>query len=194
MAEGIHLTLKGDVAEESLQRIIRAAENPEDALDAIGGYLVTATQRRFERETDPAGAKWQRLSPRTANRRIGRVRRGYAHILRVKLRLYSSIVYQVSPGQVAVGSNLIYARIQQLGGTINVAEREQEIFQNYDAKTDHFDPRFRSRRHSNFARRVKIGAHTITIPARAYLGIDDDDRTEIAAKVEEFFREQGGLE
>lgn len=185
--EGIRIEIDAGEVDARLSDLAAQAENLQPLMDAIGAYMVQATQRRFERETGPDGQKWPRLSPRTAEKRIGGSRRGYDHMLRVKTRLYSSIVYEADPGKVAIGSNMVYAAIQQLGGTVKIAEREQDIYQNYNAKTDTFDPRFRKRAKSNFSRRVKVGAHTITIPARPYLGVDADDRAEIAALVNDHF-------
>ena len=148
-------------------------------MNAIGAYLVTATQQRFEREQGPDGMPWQRLSPRTANKRIGKTRRGYEHILRIKNRLYSSLKYQADAASLAVGTNVDYAAIQQLGGTIKKPARQQTIYQRYNPKTGDLDQRFVKRSRSNFARDVDVAAHSITIPARPYLGISDEDRAEI---------------
>lgn len=195
MAEkGIRVTVSDQPVLAALDRLEAATNNRADAEHAIGAYLVTSTQRRFERETAPDGTRWQRLSPRTANQRIGNRRRGYDNMLRVTRRLEQSIVYAVNAHEINWGSNLVYAAIQHLGGEIEQAERQQTIYQNYDAKTDTFDARFRTKRRSNFARDVTVKAHTVTIPARPYLGIDDADRTEILAIVADHFRTDGGLQ
>jgi len=184
---GIRLIVDEKPLLQTLGQLQRAAEDPQRAYDAIGAYLVTATQRRFERETGPDGSRWQRLSPRTANRRIGRARRGYDHILRVKARLYQSIVYEAADNQVAVGTNLVYAAIQQLGGTVTIPARDQDVNLSVGKGRRRFVRGSAKRKET---RRVHIGAHTITIPARPYLGIDHDDEVEIQAIVEDFFREE----
>lgn len=188
-AEGISLVLDDRVVLERLAQLSRAAENPERAYEAIGAYLVTSSQRRFERETGPDGQRWQRLSPRTASRRVGRSQRGYEHILRVKNRLYSSIVYEVSPGQVEVGTGVAYAAAQQLGAKIAIPAREQDIHLGKTNRGSRFVKASRKRKETQ---RVKIGAHTITLPARPYLGVDKDDQTEILAIVEDFIRTEAG--
>lgn len=192
--KGIRVTVSDQPVLAALDRLEAATVNRADAEHAIGAYLVNSTQRRFERETAPDGTPWQRLSPRTANRRIGNRRRGYDNKLRVTRRLEQSIVYSVDAHEISWGSNVVYAAIQHLGGEIEQAERQQTIYQNYDAKTDTFDARFRSKRRSNFARDVNVKAHTITIPGRPYLGLDDDDRTEILAIIGDHFRTDGGLQ
>jgi phage virion morphogenesis protein len=189
MMSGIRLLLDERPLLAMLGQLQRAAEDPRRAYDAIGAYLVTATQRRFERETGPDGRRWQKLSPRTANRRIGRSRRGYDHILRVRNRLYQSIVYEAADNQVAVGTNLVYAAIQQLGGSVIIPERDQDIHLSTGKGRRRF---VRASAKRMETRRVHIGAHTITIPARPYLGIDQEDEAQIQAIVEDFFREEAG--
>ncbi|WP_440411143.1 phage virion morphogenesis protein [Neorhizobium petrolearium] len=192
--KGIRITISDAPVLAALDRLEAATNNRAEAEDAIGAYLVTSTQRRFEREVGPDGQPWKRLSPRTANRRIGNRRRGFENILRVSRRLEQSIVYAVDDHEIAWGSNVVYAAIQHLGGEIEQPERQQTIYQNYDARTDTFDPKFRTKRRSNFARDVSVSAHTITIPARPYIGLDAADRKEILAIVEDHYRTEGGLQ
>ena len=192
--KGIRIGISDAAVLTALARLESATEHRASAENAIGAYLVTSTQRRFETEIGPDGVPWKRLSPRTANKRIGRRRRGFENILRVSRRLEQSVVYAVDDHDIAVGSNVVYAAIQHLGGEIEQPERQQTIFQNYDAKSDTFDQRFRKPSRSNFARDVTVKAHTITIPGRPYLGIDEADRKEILAIIEDHFRSEGGLQ
>lgn len=192
MAKGIQLKVEDAEVNRSLSSVQRAAENPAAIMSAVAGFLVTTTQRHIEREAGPDGP-WPRLSPRTANKRIGRRRRGYENMLRVSGRLYNSLTGESGADFALVGSNLPYAAIHQLGGTIEQPAREQEIYQNYNARSDTFDPRFRPRRSSNFARTVKVGGHTVTIPARPYLYLDDTDRAEIEAIVADGLRDEADL-
>jgi len=193
--KGIRITFSDQAVQQALDRLDAASDNRAAAEHAIGAYLVTSTQRRFERETGPDGQPWRGLSPRTANQRIGKKgRRGFDNILRVSRRLEQSIVYAVDGHEIAWGSNVVYAAIQHLGGEIEQPERQQTIYQNYDAKTDTFDPKFRTKRRSNFARDVTVKEHSVTIPGRPYLGIDDADRAAILSIVEEHYRLEGGLQ
>lgn len=192
--KGIRIGISDATVLSALARLESATEHRASAENAIGAYLVTSTQRRFEKEIGPDGVPWKRLSPRTANKRIGRRRRGFENILRVSRRLEQSVVYAVDDHEIAVGSNVVYAAIQHLGGEIEQPERQQTIFQNYDSKSDTFDQRFRKPSRSNFARDVTVKAHTISIPGRPYLGIDETDRKEILAIIEDHFRSEGGLQ
>lgn len=194
MAEGVRIAVNDETINTQLDQVADIESGKHGILDAFGAYLVTSTQRRFERETAPDGSKWKQLTPRTAAKRIKGRRRGFDNILRVSRRLEQSISYRVSGGELHVGSNVVYAAAHQLGAEIEVPERQQTIFQHYDAKTDTFDQRFRKKSRSNFARDVTVSAHTISIPARPYLGIDDADRTELGTIVADFMAERGLFE
>ncbi|SDA39153.1 phage virion morphogenesis protein [Mesorhizobium qingshengii] len=182
--KGIQLRLVDQAVLATLDRIEHLAAKPGAIMSAIAAYLVTATQRHFERETGPNG-KWQKLSPRTAAKRSGRGTRGYGHMLRVTNRLYSSITGEATDTEAAVGTNLLYAAIQQLGGEANIPAREQDL---------HFGKTNRGRRFVKASRkrketvRVSIGAHSISIPARPYLYVDQADQAEILQIAEDAFR------
>lgn len=193
-AEGIRIRLDAAEVFAGLDLADSADDDKQELLSRIAAYMVTSTQRRFERAIAPDGQSWQRLSPRTAERRIGGRTRGYSNILLVSRRLEQSIVSQVTGDEAHVGTNVEYAAIHQLGGEINVPERQQTIYQHYDKRTDTFDPKFRTKKRSNFARDFTVKAHTIPIPARPYLGIDDADRAEAAEIAAEFYREKAGLQ
>jgi phage virion morphogenesis protein len=192
MANGIQLRVENAEVNRTLDSVSRASENPAGIMAAVAASMLQAMRRHFERETGPDGP-WQRLSPRTADKRIGKRRRGYENMLRVSGRLYSSLIQESGTDYALVGSNLPYAAIHQEGGTVKMPARDQEIYQNYDAKRDSFDPRFRRRANSNFARTVKVGAHTITVPARPYLYLDEADRAEIEAVATDALRDEADL-
>lgn len=191
--EGIRLEFSNSAILAGLDKLDAANGNQDDAKNAMGAYMVTSIQRRIEREVTPEGQPWPRLKPRTAARRINGRPRGYANMLRVSRRLEQSITYDAS-GDLMVGTNVIYAALQHFGGTIEIPERQQTIYQHYDAKTDTLDQKFRTKARSNFARDVTIGAHTITVPGRAYMGVDDQDQVALTAILDDFYREQGGVQ
>ena len=105
--------------------------------DEMGNYMVSATQGRMRRGVKPDGSPQKPLK-----RRVG-----------VPLidsgRLRGSITHEASEDQVVIGTNVIYAAIQQFGG--------------------------------------KAGrGHKVTIPARPYLGVSDQDEQEIGAIVRDY--------
>ncbi len=194
MAEGIQIRFDDKDVIQRLDKAHEASENLHPLFEKISAAIKLRTQDRFETETAPDGKKWPGLKPRTANRRIGSGRRGYDHMLRVRSRLYSSIVSQSDATSAVVGTNLDYAAIHNLGGEIKKAERQSTIYQRYNEKTDILNQRFVKKGKSNFARDVTIGAHTIKIPAREFLGFGADDRADVLKITEEHFREEGGFD
>lgn len=191
---GVSYALDDKTALEALARLKRAAGDLDGAMHALGGHFVFSTQRNFETETAPDGSKWRPLSPRTAEKRIGKGRnarkRGYSHILRVTARLYQSIAYRVLPDGVEWGSNLVYARIHQLGGTIDMAPRQATVtMKNIRRRGNRF---VRSGTKDATSRVVSIRGHQITIPARPFLGISAMDRQEVPLIVGDYLRKEAG--
>ena len=175
--DGIRIVVDDAAVLAALSRLEQ--RDRRKALATIGEKIVSATHQRFQDETGPDGKRWQRLSPRTANKRTGKGRRGYNRILRDSLALSGDISSEADSEKVVVGTNIKYAAIQQLGGTIEKPARRQTIYQRYDAKSGSLNQRFVKPARSNFMRDVDVKAHTITIPARPYLGISDEDRKDI---------------
>jgi phage virion morphogenesis protein len=132
-------------------RLIAFGRDTTPVMGEIGGAMVASTQRRFERQAGPGGVAWK-PSIRAATEG--------GQTLRLSGRLFQSLTHVATNGAVEWGSNVIYARIQQLGGTIR-------------AKTAK-------------ALRFKIAGswvmkQQVTIPARPYLGVDADDWREVDA-------------
>lgn len=173
--EGIRIRVTEDTISDGLAALGRRAADLSRAMSAIAAYMLTATQRHFETETGPDG-KWPRLKPRTAARRIGRRRRGTANILRVTNRLYSSVTPDSGPDFAAVGTNLVYAAIHQFGGTIERQARQQDVNLSLGKGRRRFVKAGTRRKET---RRVQLGAHSITIPARPYLYLTEGDMAEI---------------
>lgn len=191
---GVSFSLDDKEAQGALAQLERAAANPEGAYHAIGAHFVFSTQRNIEQETAPDGQKWRPLSPRTAAKRIGRGRsarqRGFNHILRVTARLYQSISYTVVPGGVEWGSNLVYARIHQLGGTIDMKPRAGTVsMRNIRNKGNRF---VRAGSKGAATRAVQIRGHKIHIPARSYLGLSAYDRQAVPEIVADHLRQEVG--
>lgn len=189
----VSFVLDDRLVRQPLDMLERAAANPQAAYHAIGAYMVFSTQRNIELERTPEGQPWPRLSPRTAARRIGRRVRGYDHMLRVTNRLYQSISYDVLGG-VEWGSNLVYARIHQLGGTITMPARQGRVtLKSIRRPGGGVRSRFvRSGTKGGEERTVSIGAHTIRMPARRYLGFSTADQQAVTEIVADHLRAEAG--
>jgi phage virion morphogenesis protein len=136
-----------------LERLSKIAGDLTPVMDTIGAYLVSSTQRRFTTQTGPGGAPWKPSLRATLE--------GGQTLLDSGM-LRASIASIAGRNQVEVGSNKIYAAIQQLGGTIHA---------------------------KNVANlRFKIGSHwvskpSVTLVPRPFIGFDAEDQKEVEAIV-----------
>lgn len=121
----------------ALARLRARGSDLRPVLAQIGEALVDSTRQRFRQGSAPDGTPWAPNSPVTVleyvRRRLGatvrrrgeKIRTGGARAARTAAgkrplvgesrRLSTEIRYEVSPGQVAVGSSLVYAAVQQFG-------------------------------------------------------------------------------
>lgn len=189
-AEGIQIRVDDSEVLSRLASIGRVADRPADIMSAIAAYMVTVGQRNIERETGPDGRRWVPLAPRTAAARIGRTRlRGSANMLRVTNRLYSSISGEATATQAIAGTNAVQAAALHFGATIQMPAREQDI---HLGKTNRGKRFVRASAKRKETMRVKVGAHTITIPARPFLYLDGEHQAEILLIAEDGLRAEAG--
>ena len=124
-------------------------EHPAPLFDLIGAAMVTSTQMRFEAGIDPEGHPWP-ISLRV------QFEGGKTLIDSGLLR--NSLTHEASDAGVAWGTNVIYAGVHQRGAVIRPVNAEAL--------------HFRLGGEDVFTREV-------TIPRRAFLGVDQDDEAEI---------------
>ena len=127
-----------------------------ELMEGIGEVLVSSTQKRFQDEKDPEGQAWEKT------------KRG-GKILSDTKRLERSIDSAATLDDVMVGSNLVYARIHQKGGTIKPKKGKFLKFKGQDGQD--------------------VFVKEVSIPKRAYLGINDDDKEEVAAFIGEYLED-----
>lgn len=184
---GISITVNDADIAAALGRIIEAGRDLQPLFDRIGPSLVRSTQMRFETETDPQGRKWAPLRPATI-----RAKKGDRRILHRRGFLYGSLTHNALPSYLEVGTNLVYGAIHQLGGTIDFAAREQNAT---FRKTRSGQMRFaktRTKAKSRVVKPITIGAHSVTIPARPYLGLDAEDKAFILKESAAYLAEAAG--
>lgn len=153
------IELKADIrdhaTQELLDQIIRNMGSLRPAMMEIGEHLQGSVEERFRTETDPQGNAWEPLSAFTlANKRNDQ-------ILTERGGLRGSVHYTVGDHALEQGTNKIYGAIHQLGGTIRPKNGPALAI---------------GRPGGEFALVKKV-----TIPARAYLGLSDDDKLAIDA-------------
>lgn len=169
---GVSLHLDDELS-PVLSAIGVSISHPGALMAEFAAAMLHATQRRFERETDPDGQKWRRLARRTSMRKVRGRRRGTANILRVTTQLYSSLVAASDDHSAEVGSNLAYARVHQLGGEITHYARSQRAsFKRIRKRYRFVQPGTKGAQDRN----ITIGEHSVRIPARPYLGFSSQDR------------------
>lgn len=131
--------------------------NTQALMESIGDALVSGTLKRFDAEEDPQGRKWEPS---------GRAAEEGGQTLTNIGRLRDSIDRVATPDKVMVGSNLAYARIHQEGGTITPKTAKKLVFTGRGGK--------------------KVAVDKVTIPARPYLGVSEDDMDDVKAAMTNF--------
>lgn len=98
----------------ALNRALAAAQDMTPLMDDIAGILEDEAQSAFREERSPEGDGWARLSQVTI---ALREKSGHwpGQILQRSGRLAQSISTQVTPTSATVGTNVIYAAVQQFG-------------------------------------------------------------------------------
>lgn len=147
---GVSIRIDGsDEVGRKLAAAVTLLTDPRPLYDRLGSALVLSTSQRFERGTGSDGNPWPQ-SIRVLTQG-GKTMQNTGFLRR-------SLTHEVSGTGVSVGTNAIYAAVHQFGATI--------------------------RPKSKSALRFKIGNRfvtkkQVTIPARPFLGVDQNDAREI---------------
>ncbi|MEI7409276.1 phage virion morphogenesis protein [Pectobacterium aroidearum] len=151
--------------ERGLGELISRLEHRQPLMREIAAAMHDAVEENFAQQGRPAWAGW---SPRYAKQRQG------GKILQKRGRLAKSISEYSDNDSATVGTNVIYARIHQEGGTINIPARSQRAYykQNKDGSVGN---RFVKKSKSNFSQWNTMGEYKITIPARPFLHLTESD-------------------
>ena len=119
---------------DTINRLSAKVKNLRPALAEIGEDMVEVTKRRFDTATGPDGKAWKANSPVTIDRYLGIFKSSYkkdgslskAGTARATNKkpltgetgaLKTTINYQTSAQSVSWGSPMVYAAMQQFGGT-----------------------------------------------------------------------------
>ena len=108
----IEIKLDNKKVEEALLELAQKTSNLRPLMKNIAGIMADSTEENFKEEGRP---KWQDLSEvtKTARRKTGHYP---GQILQVSGQLALSITTQYDDESAVIGSNKVYAAIQQLGG------------------------------------------------------------------------------
>lgn len=159
MAAALILTTQGArEVERQLAFVSGQVSDIGQLLANFGTYLESATIERFDTETAPDGSKWTQSI---------RAREEGGKTLTDSSQLRSSITHNVLPGGVEVGTNKIYAGVHNDGAVI----------------------RAKAGGKLKFALPGGLGfaqVDQVTIPQREFLGIGDEDETELLALADDY--------
>ena len=153
----------GTAAIEHLSGLVDAINDPSPLLAELGEYGLRSTRARFKTQTAPDGTAWAALQPWYQKEK----RRNKNRILTLNGDLRGKMTWQpVGDRTVEIGSNLPYAAVHQFGATIKPRAAKVLMFRGHVAKS-------------------------VTIPARPYLGLSDEDRSEIVERTLEWLQRRG---
>lgn len=165
-----------------LGALIARITNARPMYQDIGLALITSTHHRWDRGVAPDGSPW----PPSL-----RVLAHGGKTLILTSRLYRSITGNASDSGVEIGTNVVYAAIHQFGGTIQKAARTAVLHFKTNKRTG--ASRFAKPGKADRARKAAIGAHSVGMPARPFLGLDQDDPRTIRTVVETWLSSDGAL-
>lgn len=107
------LRIEDDEVYRTLDRVLALVNDPQQVMRGVAGIMADAAEDQFEAEGKPA---WQELAQVTIARRT---KQGTwpGKILQVSgAGLAASVTPATTKTSAAIGSNKVYAAIQQLGG------------------------------------------------------------------------------
>lgn len=122
------------VVQALLARIVAATQNTEPAMRAIGENLMELSKQSFEKSASPAGIPWASNTQTTILRyleqlggsytKAGKLSRKGAErvmskkpLIGVSKDLMRQFSYVATPDSVTVSNSMVYAAMQQFGGT-----------------------------------------------------------------------------
>lgn len=154
---GVRITLNAAELADTIEGLAALMRQPEPAMEEVGEALTFSTQERQRAGRAPDGSAWPRLNPAYAAAKSGR------EMLRESGRLMS-LTRRVRGNTVVVGTNAPWALTHQMGATIRPKKGKRLAFR---------------------LGQLSVFARSVTIPARPFLGVSEEDRAEIA----EIFRD-----
>ncbi len=170
-------------AQAQLRGLLARMADLRPFLNAVGDRIIGSTGENFRREAGPDGKPWMPLAPATVK---ARQRKGQTPITilrsnskgRIGSALAGSINKEVGDNEVRIGSPKETAAIHQLGGTIQKPARAAKIYR-LRGKDGNIGRRFVKKSKANVVTDATIPAHSITIPARPFIGISGADEAGI---------------
>ncbi|EAS5077712.1 phage virion morphogenesis protein [Salmonella enterica] len=158
----MQLTVKDGPLRRALKNIAAAGTDMTPLMRAIAGTLATETAVNFEEEGRPP---W--VPSLAAQKRDGMTLSDTGHLQR-------SITTAYDARSAVIGTNVAYARLHQLGGTVKRRARDTLLYRRTDEHHDTVLNGFVKKRQANYVQKTRIGDHTATYPARPFLPVNTD--------------------
>lgn len=180
MSELLKIRITDEALRAALGRMIATLHDTTPLMQALSEIMVDASARAFEQTADPAtGAPWKPLSASRQRQRANKGR-SIANMLQDSGLLVESIarpsgrgaVRDIGPDHALVGTNVPYAAAHQFGATIQREASPMTVrLRKWKGRIE-----FAKAKH----KRVRVvdtirKAHTVTIPARPFIGVGPTD-------------------
>lgn len=198
---GTHITFTVDDA--ALRTMLKRQAQPETDTTSdrgtlaarIGERLVKTTRERFKTQTAPDGTPWKKLEAATILRKQ-KAKKNPDKILTLDGYLGGNAAgggqgprfQPIDDYTVEVGVNAKYGAIHQFGGEIQKPSRQATVRYRSVAGRVLFAGR---KDKKATERQVTIPAHSITMPARPFLGISASDDQEIRQIIQDWVVARG---
>lgn len=181
---GVHLEFIGREALAAIQAGADALAKPTALQRDLGELLLIIHRARFRSQVAPDGTPWQVLSPGYLKRK----RKNKDKVLTLDGTMSSTLRYQIDGDDLLFGTDRPYGAIHHFGGKIERQARQSTVYF-HQAKSGEVGQLFVKKSKSNFAQDVKIGPYTISMPARPWLGVGDQDQPRLLERVQVFLEE-----
>lgn len=113
--EGLTLYVDDPGVLDALGRLLDAMGDVSRPLDEIGEYFMRSQMDRFDAQVTPEGEKWKELSPKWLARKQKLAPHNAGKVLTLIGTLRDSMHPEVEGNVLEFGTNVTYARAQQLG-------------------------------------------------------------------------------
>lgn len=143
---------------DAFNRLLAAGRDQTRVLNAMGRYGKTSTQLRFRTQTGPDGKRWKPSK---------RVEEHGGQTLRLTGRLRNSIMFQLMPGGVEWGTNVVYAAAHQFG-----IDKQQSVRASFRSGRS----AMKTQAGVRISYKVKAHKRHMKLPARPFLGINGIDK------------------
>lgn len=156
-------------------RLSALVSDMSPAMCAIAGVLHDRTEQNFADESGPSG-KWPAVKDK---------KRAGGQILQDTGRLAASITASHDADSAAIGTNVVYAAIHQMGGKISKPAQSRLVRHRTDRKGNLLRSEHMGGKGLVFAKDSQKlamgrwfgqGAHAIDMPARSFLPVTPDGR------------------